>query len=625
MSERKVNIDELFRRQMGDHAETPPGEVWEQLEKRLDGTPPTGKKPFGVWWFWAISGLLLISATAIIAGYQKPDREVIADNHPNNNTPAITNVKDDHPTTAQTHKSESNKPAPLTNIQSPGKTNNSETIAANTEEHVLVQKAKVRNEESLPATQSRGIKSIETKQKQNIATNSVSLPQVVAGRQDELTPVAPRQTYEQVSDDNTADFATATSVQLPAVRTVDEVPQMSPSGIKNNIPVVAAVPVINDKVLPGIAVNSNDVVAAGNALQPNGEQLYGLPSDNLLAAGGTYNGPMTTGLDNEKYESKADPEPSARPNTSTSPDTAKKKRKKLLEDTTSILKDSEPLKVSRKKVPLPIEFGVKAGYAMGFNSEWRANKFAVAPYIEYRLPANLSVVLQPTYHTGNATVGDFTNGERSYYDVKSNSFDSSGRIARGVIDSTVVTANPPDTVYRTYTYTQQYDSVHVSYGVSQTNLWDIEIPLMLKYKLNNKFSVFAGGSVTYSSVLQTKEEVSRYSMVNEYVENIDPETFYVTVQGQQPPSGPARKSYDELFRHSGDPINDYTPRTVTESNNFFRYGFMIGGSYTFKERLMIELMLHKTGVDANAVPDKDLQRLYSQPYLRLMIGYKIFK
>jgi hypothetical protein len=50
---------------------------------------------------------------------------------------------------------------------------------------------------------------------------------------------------------------------------------------------------------------------------------------------------------------------------------------------------------------------------------------------------------------------------------------------------------------------------------------------------------------------------------------------------------------------------------------------MVGASATFKERWIVELMLHKTGVDANAVPEKQLQKIYTQPYLRLMVGYKI--
>src|SRR5690606_31695732 len=70
MDERRVNIDEFFRRKLDNQSETPPPAIWAALEQRLDNVPPAGrKKPFPVWWFWTIIAVVFISATGIIAGY----------------------------------------------------------------------------------------------------------------------------------------------------------------------------------------------------------------------------------------------------------------------------------------------------------------------------------------------------------------------------------------------------------------------------------------------------------------------------------------------------------------------------------------------------------------------------
>ncbi len=308
-------------------------------------------------------------------------------------------------------------------------------------------------------------------------------------------------------------------------------------------------------------------------------------------------------------------------------DTTKKKKQLSFTDSTQSMLDSttSPV-VTKKKKPLPLDYGIRAGYSLGFNQAWRANKFAIAPYLEYRLPSRFSVILQPTLHIGNAKTGVFANGNRNYHEVISSSFDSTSRLVRGAIDSSILTPNPPDTIFRSYAYGQVYDSIHVGRKVTGKNLWDVEVPVMVKYKVNKTFAFILGGSVTYSSVLQTREEMTRYEgLVKAHVDNHDPATYYTTVQGQQPPAGPTPKSFSDLFTYNTDPFTGYTPKQESNYSNFFRYGFMIGASANFSERLMIDVMLHKTGVDVNSVPDKELQQLYNQPYLRVMLGYKLSK
>lgn len=380
--------------------------------------------------------------------------------------------------------------------------------------------------------------------------------------------------------------------------------------------------------LPGQATTELDVSGAQGIAGADATPLLAAVNSTSIARATVGGSPSTldvmpaTGMEIESKEAAV----AMRQTTIKALADTQRKKTHFIIDSVDIL-ESETLKpvVEKKRMKLPLEAGIKVGFSNGFNRTWNANKFIIAPYLEAQLPSRFSVIIQPSYQAGKVKAGRLNDNVTSYHEKTGTDFSASANVVRGVIDSSILTPNPPDTVYRTYTYTQMYDSVSVVFGVKQQQQWDVELPLVVRYKINKNFSVMAGGSVTYSSVLQMREEVKRYSgLKREYVDAIEPQTFYVITQGQEPPVGPAPKKHEDLFVFGSQPFSAYRPREIKETNNFFRYGFMVGASAVLKDRWMIDVMLHKTGVDAKAVPDKQLQRIYTQPYLRITVGYKIF-
>lgn len=680
MDERKVNIDELFRKRMEGKAETPPPAVWDKLEQRLKAPAPS-KKPFPVWWFLTIAVLLIISATVIIAALPG-DKQIVA-GHPeqklsttsaqqgavqpvSRNNNAVTQTSNE-PIAAATTENDINETVIENNTKeskTPSTTfQNNDVITQASDEQI----AATRTTNNAPETTAN-----KNTNESKTSDNNVAGREPSGEREQEHTEELAINSPKQVTAAKTYNDKVVKAVPAPpAPRIAQNIP-MLPAGqvlphantFGNHSPASATVPAVEIKLNEGdmTSMSTRQIAAKDQEINmPAAKQpvvslqtpimnpdalghqsialtttvstensLPGIAVEDLLAAAKPY--PVapyepvnvSNNTSSNSRISRAEEEVFINPSRA-SPDGDTTKKKKISDSSNMNPDVTEQPKEKKERKPWPLEAGVKAGYASGFDASFRANKFAIAPYIEYAFSAKVSLTFQPTYHTGNARVGAFDNGEQAYYEVTGTQFDSTERVVRGVIDSTVVTPNPPDTVYRSYAYTQTYDSVHVSYGVTQRQLWDIEVPLILKYKINDKFAVLAGGSITYSSVLQVEENMQRFEKVNEYSEVTDPQTFYVTSQGQGPPAGPAPKAFSDLFTYTGEPYSSYAPRTITQSNNFFRYGFMIGASATFKERLMIELMLHKTGVDATAVPDKQLQKLYTQPYLRIMVGYKLFK
>ncbi len=582
MNERKVHIDEFFRRQMEGQAEMPPTAVWEALEKRLDEKPGR-KRPFPVWWFWSITGLILLSSAVIIAGYLNNTTKPVALHVPAQQKEQLVAPEVAAPT-AQQNNNTTNTNTHNNNITSDTKKHTKSNAYTSSQQANTQTSATRSTPVQDPAMTDNAQGNIESP---SATTYTDNIP-------------APQRSTDNLSLLSVAPFGFELPVQIP----------LKPAPGKTKLPETTIPGEDNSSIarLP-VAATEHPVIQAP------------VPEIASTANVATLPASLPGFSDGDNENAATEPLIAAAPIQDTS-----KKKIPVADTTKSILDETVYAVNTSKKKPLPLAAGIKLGFSRGFDPVWNANKFVLAPYIEYKLPSNFSVMLQPAFLIGNAKVGTFSNSDQVFYEIRSNSFDSIAYVSRGKIDSSVITPNPPDTVFRTYRYGQVYDSVHVGYKVTNTQQWDVEVPVMVKYKVNKTFAVIAGASATYSSVLRTKEEVTRYQgLMKQYEEVHAPQTFYVTAQGQEPPAGPPRKAASNLFPYNTAPFSNYQPRQITETNNFWRYGFMIGASATFKERLMVELMLHKSGVDANAVPDKQLQRIYTQPYLRLMVGYKLTK
>lgn len=627
MDERKKHIDEFFRQEMGSHSEVPPSSVWDSLEKRLDaqsGASAPRKRPFPIWWFWAIGGLIVLSATAIIAGQMMTGTE-----QKQVSTPAVEKTKTEYAEPEQVSKpvmederpvaeQEKIPPVIVNNTTPPTSTSNNTSV-----NHKRSNKAiRQNNKENIAQQNDHSPLKPVTKQIQPVVKQSRS--------QEHALPAIDKRSPEHIANEKVGESKRPVR-QLPQLREHNSESELlamqTPQAfagktdntlLKNSV----VVPDLKVSIPPtALSIRQAKTIESAGIQQP----IYAAATNPGIIAAADMNDPYR----NEQQVQVA-----------ISQDTSKKKKlnlpKKRYTDTafyeadTSILDDvvGEVVTKIKRNVKVPLEFGVKAGYSKGFGNGWRVDKWAIAPYVAYNLTSNFSLSVQPTYLSGNVRSSAFGQADQSYYQITGDGFDSSSRVVRGKIDSSVITANPPDTVYYSYSYSQTYDSISVTYSTNQTKLWEVEIPLILKYKINKNFSVFAGGTATYSAVLQMKENIDRYSGLSKtYEQGIDPQTFYVTAPNQAPPPGPAKLKADDLFTYNTRPFSEFNSSPLYNSSRktFVRYGFMIGVSATWKDRWMVDLLMHKAGVDGAVVPDKRVQKLYTQPYFRLMVGYKLYK
>ncbi len=287
-------------------------------------------------------------------------------------------------------------------------------------------------------------------------------------------------------------------------------------------------------------------------------------------------------------------------------DQSKRKKRK-------VVKDKDDLKASK------FEAGLNIGYEVGFDAN-RVDKYLVAPYVQYNLSDRSSLLFQPAYLMGMVKLTNEPSGESIYYDVTGAIYDSMTTVFLG---DTSISPQAQDTIITNYTYSRTYDSTVVSTVVSNKQLWDLELPLMYQYKVSPNFSVFGGVSMTISKTLSITENRQDFTGFTDTAYDQWSATYPTNTQG---PTPPAAQDPNSFFSNTGDPISSYQPiGSTTTTNTFTRWGYVIGFRATVRERFLIGASVQGKQVNTSIITNPELQKVYSQPYVRFTIGYKLFK
>lgn len=289
-------------------------------------------------------------------------------------------------------------------------------------------------------------------------------------------------------------------------------------------------------------------------------------------------------------------------------DKAKRKKGK-------VIKDKDDAKGSSR-----FEGGLNLGYEIGFNTN-RADKYVIAPYVQYNISDKSSLLFQPAYLMGMVKLKDIASGEDIYYNVTNSGYDSSTVFIPG---DTAISPQAMDTIIANYTYRRTYDSTVVSRVVSTKQLWDMELPLMYQYKVSPNFSVFGGVSMTISKTLSITD--SRQDFVG-FKDSTEDQWIATYPKNGQAPTPPAAQDPNSFFTNTGSPISSYQPAgsSGTTTNTMTRWGYTIGFRATVKERFLIGASLQQKQVNTNIITDPRLQKIYTQPYVRVTVGFKLFK
>lgn len=258
-----------------------------------------------------------------------------------------------------------------------------------------------------------------------------------------------------------------------------------------------------------------------------------------------------------------------------------------------------------------LEAGMKGGYEGGFNNG-AAHKGVVSPYIQCNLSPKFSIMSQPSIkasYVGNRNL----SGNGTYYkaDAGTSKFIDSGL-------TFVPDTSGTGSYYwrRNYEYTQTHDSISKTYALGGEYL-EFELPILIKYAITAKLSVYGGVNIIYSKLVDVSE--------NTYTSNSITETAAPFTLAPITSTAPPPPSMSSVFSYSGKPISSYTGPLYASTGDLLRLGYMLGFSYEYTKRWLLDVLVQQASVSAKIQGGYNTNSALSTPYFRLTIGYRIIK
>ncbi|HTM67121.1 MAG TPA: hypothetical protein VL093_12410 [Flavipsychrobacter sp.] len=256
------------------------------------------------------------------------------------------------------------------------------------------------------------------------------------------------------------------------------------------------------------------------------------------------------------------------------------------------------------------DLGVKAGYEKGF-ADVTSSSFIFAPFLQWNISPHVSFVLQPGFRYNQVNRTDIFNMTATYHQITSATRDSFNNY---ITDTSGQTTD----VQRNYLYKQVYDSIVFNRRLAQKNYWEIELPIMLRYKIASNFAIFGGLSLTFGNLLKLDDGKTVFSGLQKS-DSLSFPTVPINAPG---PTLPGAAGY---FPYNTPDISTAPAASVTPTSNPARFGIMFGFSYELQRRIMIDVMYKQTVSDMRYIPNEQMRKIYTQPYFRVMLGLKLFE
>ena len=258
------------------------------------------------------------------------------------------------------------------------------------------------------------------------------------------------------------------------------------------------------------------------------------------------------------------------------------------------------------------EAGIKAGYESGFDND-AAKKLVISPYVQYNISPKFAIMLQPAVKGATIQSREIGN-PASYYKENADSLvtPTTDRNTVHIFDGN----NDSVWIYH-YKYSQTHDSIVKSHNIGGYYS-EYELPVLLKYKLSDHFSVYGGVNIVYSKttsineVTYTKKGILRTDS---------------TFMQFGPVNGPApapQLPTSSIITYNENEISTYTNPYTSTQESLLRFGYMVGVSYDYK-RWLFDCLVQQTAAPANVQAGYNINSALSSAYFRLTLGYKLTK
>lgn len=600
MAENNKHIDDLFKESLGNYSELPDASVWSDIELKLDTMPapgPSGSSAGGAAGSSAIIGtgkilLLLITGAALFF----TARWAIGNFNQNNAKPVAVEIRP-----GPAHEPLMNRPE----IPTENNVANTPSVAvADSDVKTKIVKEPAPNKlESLPKNQTANdadrdekllSKKIAEAKTQNAIAKPVATPDAVAlspaakaaSAKPNVQPKEPASTTAPAGrepeakssrEDKTPDTeatlsrsSNKTVAITPAAKPVSVVPAPIVPEVK--LPAKDNVAIAKEEVIKPVVPPTEPPAPVKPRVKEEIEALFFNGSAVLLGSG--VKPDVDYGMLNTDNG---------------------------LERVTKMLK--------RRLEAGAVEAGIKAALETGLQ-KYRANKFVLMPYLQYSVSGRVSVLLQPGFKFGRHNL---TEGPKlSYYNITNSSVTSNHSI-KSSIDTL-----QPDTITRRYVYRQTYDSLTLGLAPESKGYFEFELPILLQYGINKKLSVYGGLTFNFAKTIRMKEDRREYKNLTR-TNTVEYAPVSVTEEGPVPPS------IDSMFVYNTNPYTGNAIPAQNPTSDPLKVGYMVGVNYRIGKRFMADIMVQQMLNNGGYIPNKDVRAVHKQPYIRVGIGYRLFK
>jgi len=275
------------------------------------------------------------------------------------------------------------------------------------------------------------------------------------------------------------------------------------------------------------------------------------------------------------------------------------------------------LPVAHKRTSSKLEGGLKAGYELGMASyKPTADKYVISPYLQYNVNDKFALLFQP-----GIKFDQYKNlptySSQSFYNIL-------GYPKPGPSDSFSIVKRDshfPDSFSRTryYVYKENSNTITVSFSAQPKTNWEIELPILLKYQVTHGIYIYGGVNLLFSNAMQISPSITNGSNI------LKSDTIsFAPVDVFDTSSIPAFSTRpDTFFTHKGQPYSSYTNPYPTSTANALQMGYIVGLNFVIKDRLLLDVMVQQSISPNNGILS-NFRSIYTQPYIRFTIGYKLF-
>jgi hypothetical protein len=244
--------------------------------------------------------------------------------------------------------------------------------------------------------------------------------------------------------------------------------------------------------------------------------------------------------------------------------------------------------------PVKFDGGVKAAYTFG-SQAFSFNSAILSLYFQYYFSQDLMLLFQPGVRM-NMLSNDPFKAPDIFYDNVSTTVGPATHIG----------------AYNISSFTQTYDSISKKHSITNKTAFEIEMPVALKFKVSDNFAIFGGPVFTFGRVTNI---TTTSNLTKSIFNGADSAAYPAAVSPAD-----VNNKYHNSFPYSSYDSTQYE----NPENASLRLGLILGLSATIKEKFSIDLSLQQNLGNTGFIPNTTIRKLYTQPYIRIGIGFKIF-